>query len=193
MLWAANNESFDKCAYPVVTLDKCAIEAVAAIPPETRKLIGALSPSEREHFYRKAAVDYMRTHVVDLINRSFIKLDAAFTPVFNPRLAVDGSSTSSGIKSLLYSVPYVFLLLFSAIGVSSVFRTHRRFLLLLSALATSVSIFSAIFWAHSIEKLNILVYACILAGYAIVQRLPRCEGGRAGDTRELSDAPSERI
>lgn len=167
MLWAANNPTFDQCPYPVLTIDRCGADAVAALSPEIRKHIASLQTAERDQFYKHLALDHIFSKPLGTLSRALVKLEAAFSPIYNPRLNFNKGADTSGTKQLLYTIPYLLTIVLAWIGCATTWRTHGRFLWLVSLLFLAVAAFSGMFWAHSVEKLNVQVYIGILAAPGI--------------------------
>ncbi|MGC4065912.1 MAG: glycosyltransferase family 39 protein [Polyangiaceae bacterium] len=169
MLWAANNPEFEQCAYPVITIDRCAADALSRLPSSTRSQIASLSDAGRDQLYKSLAVNYILSNPMATVSRGLGKLDAAFSPIYNPRINFDRVADTSAIKQLLYTIPYSLVVVLAAIGCAATFRTHGRFLLLVALLFLAVAAFSGLFWAHSVEKLNVQVYLGIFAAPGILK------------------------
>jgi 4-amino-4-deoxy-L-arabinose transferase-like glycosyltransferase len=156
-LWAGNNpHTFSN--YPNQSIDRSVNTAWSGLTPGEDAYIRSSDEVRQNGWFVNKALDYIKQHPQETVNRAFRKVGAAFSWTLNP----ERDSFTQVVYFFSY-VPVLFL------GIAGVWLAKKRWRehMLIYGLFTSFILVTAIFFGHTSHRVFLDVYLIILAAGAV--------------------------
>jgi len=158
-LWVGNNP-YTFTHYPGESINLSAEAASDALPPGDQAQLAALAGSEveRDNWFLRRALAYMREHPRETAYAAGRKILAGFSWTLNP--------VKDSRAQMIYFLSYVPILILGVVGVSLTWRRWRE-LSLIYLLVLSFAAVAAVFFAHTSHRSPLDVYLIVFAAYAL--------------------------
>lgn len=162
-LWSGNNlDTFSR--YPIHAMEESENVAWDRLSPDDSLLIEDLSPEQRNRWFESKAVEYIRADPLTTARSALRKIGIGFSPLLSPR--------SPFLSQAVYAASYGPILVLAAAGASERRREWRKQMLLYLAFL-GFAVTTAIFWAHTKDRVYLDVYLLIFASATVVKYYDR--------------------
>ncbi len=178
--WTAHNpDTFSR--YPAESMDRSRDVAFAALSAEEKQVAFSTDELERNDFFMRKGLDYMRLNPREALEGSVRKVAAGFSWIMNP--------VREPLVQAVYFVSYLPVLILGVIGMVLARRQWKvHSLIYLQFL--SFAFVSAAFFAHTSHRSHLDVYLIVFSAFAI-ERIALWVHQR-GAGKKLSVAPISR-
>lgn len=165
-VWQGNNPYLHECGYPINTIDLCPFSTPAAayLPEGTEEALTLLSAPERDRYMMQLGLNYMISDPGLTLRRMLTKLNAVWSPLYNPTFTTNGAHVSR-MKQAIYTLTYTPIMLLAFMGMVWAWRRNRSAVMVCVCVCAAFSAYSALLWGHTFHKLFLMPLLIVFAAY----------------------------